>query len=109
MRQVTSLHELQESLERGGGVLLYISAPNCAVCDALKVKVEELFSSQFPKMELIEANIAHIPELGGRFTIFSAPALLIFFDGQEFLREGRNVSLELLAQRLEKIYTLYFG
>ena len=107
MLELKSIDGIEEAIKEGA-VLLYVSAPNCSVCDALKPKVEALFGERFPKVRLFEANVAKVPELAGRFNIFSAPAILIFFDGQEFVREGRNVSLELLAQRLGKIYDVYF-
>ncbi len=108
MRTLTSIEAIEQEIA-SGAKLLYISAPNCNVCDALKVKVKTLFSDQFPKIELLEANVAEVPQIAARFNIFSAPAILVFFDGQEFIREGRNVSLELLAGKLEKIYNVYFG
>jgi thioredoxin-like negative regulator of GroEL len=108
MRKLNSIEAIEKEIE-SGAKLLYVSAPNCNVCDALKIKVKALFGRDFPKIELLEANIAEVPEIAGRFNIFSAPAMLIFFDGQEFVREGRNVSLELLAQKLQKIYEVYFS
>ena len=108
MRKLNSIEAIEEEIKEGAK-LLYISAPNCNVCDALKVKVQALFSRDFPKIELLEANVAEVPQITGRFNIFSAPAMLIFFDGQEFVREGRNVSLELLRGKLQKIYEVYFG
>ena len=107
MQELKSIENVKEAIKKGA-VLLYVSAPNCNVCDALKIKVEELFSNEFPKIKLYEANVSVVPELAGEFQIFSAPAMLIFFEGQEFAREGRNVSLELLSGRLEKVYKLYF-
>jgi len=107
MQELKSIESVQKAIKEGA-VLLYVSAPNCNVCDALKIKVEELFSNEFPKIKLYEANISVVPELTGEFQIFSAPAMLIFFEGQEFAREGRNVSLELLSRRVEKVYKLYF-
>ncbi len=108
MQKVTTMEQIDEALGKDA-TLLYVSAPNCNVCDALKPKVETLFTDRFPKVELYEANIAHLPELGGRFNIFSAPAILLFFEGKEFAREGRNISLELFAQKIQKVYDLYFS
>ena len=107
MQELKSIASVKEAIKEGAA-LLYVSSPHCNVCDALKIKVEELFSKEFPKIKLYEANVSVVPEIAGEFQIFSAPAMLIFFDGQEFAREGRNVSLELLSQRLEKVYGLYF-
>ena len=108
MKELKSIEALEEAIATDAA-LLYVSAPNCNVCDALKPKVEALFTKSFPKVKLFEANIADVPELAGRLQIMSAPAIVLFFDGKEFAREGRNVSLELFAQKVAKIYDLYFA
>ncbi|BCD62550.1 thioredoxin 1 [Nitratiruptor sp. YY08-26] len=108
MEKMQSLEQIEKRIASKPAVLLYVSAPACSVCDALKPKVVELFTKEFPQVVLLEANIADIPELAGRFNILSAPAILLFFDGKEFAREGRNVSLELFSERVAKIYNLYF-
>ncbi len=108
MRELKSLEEINEVIKSSDAALLYVSAPNCNVCDALKPKVDSFFAKEFPKIKRLSANIANVPELGGEFQIFSAPAILIFFEGKEFVREGRNVSLVILKDRIAKIYNLFF-
>jgi len=108
MQELSRIDEIDEILQQGG-VLLYVSAPRCSVCESLRPKIEELFASHFPKIARYRADVARIPQLAARFNILSAPAILLFFDGKEFLREGRNVSLELLEQRVRKVYDLYYS
>jgi len=98
---------IEEKIAKGA-VLLYVTTPKCKVCKALWPKVKQLFETNFPKVELIYHNLETTPQLASRFNIMSAPVILLFFDGKEFLREGRNVSLTLLKERVEKIYNLYF-
>ncbi|BCD60558.1 MULTISPECIES: co-chaperone YbbN [unclassified Nitratiruptor] len=109
MKRLQRIEEVQNAIKSNEAVLLYISAPNCNVCDVLKEKVKELFSQKFPKVVLVEVNVAEIPEISGTFNIFSAPAMLLFFDGKEFLREGRNVSLQRMQEKVQKVYDLYFS
>jgi len=108
MKKLKKIDEIENALNSNSAMLLYVSAPNCNVCDALKPKIEELFIENFPKISLFETNIADVPEVGGRFNIFSAPSILIFFDGKEFARVGRNISLSAFKSKIEKIYNLYF-
>jgi len=107
MQKIINIKDLEKAFSNEA-ILLYVSAPNCNVCDVLKPKIEELFRKNFPKIALFEINSADIPEVGGKFNIFSAPAILVFFDKKEFIREGRNVSLSLLREKIGKIYKLYF-
>ena len=107
MKSLENIKDIEKAISNEA-VLLYITAPNCNVCEALKSKIKELFKSNFPKVLLYEADIAKVPEISSRFNIFSAPLMMLFFDGQEFVREGRNVSLSILKERVEKVYNLYF-
>ncbi|MRI58585.1 MAG: thioredoxin [Epsilonproteobacteria bacterium] len=107
MKRLNEIEAIEDAIKQEAA-LLYISAPNCNVCEALKPKIRSLFERRFPKITLYEANIAHTPELAGRFNIMSAPAILLFFDGKEFAREGRNISIDLFEQKVAKIYQLYF-
>ena len=109
MQRARSIEDIQKAIESEVALALYISAPNCNVCDALKPKIENLINENFPKMKLLEANVADIPAVGATYSVFSAPALILFFDHKEFDRFGRNVSLEQLRQRIEKIYHLLFS
>jgi len=108
MKRLENIAQIKESLQKEA-LLLYITAPGCSVCKALKPKIKELFTKEFPKIALFEADITDIPELKGEFNIFSIPTILLFFDGKEFAREGRNVSLALFSQKVAKIYELYYS
>lgn len=108
MKKLTDIEEIRAAIAESDAVLLYISAPNCSVCDVLRPKIDAFFAKRYPKVARIQANIADTPELGAAFHILSAPAILLFFEGKEFLREGRNVSLQQMAQKVDKIYNLYF-
>ncbi|NPA03390.1 MAG: thioredoxin family protein [Epsilonproteobacteria bacterium] len=108
MQRVRKLEEIQHELKDNDAVLLYVTTPNCKVCEALRPKIIQLFNSNFPKVKLLLANLATIPALAGEFNIMSAPTMILFFEGKEFLREGRNVSLALLEQKVKKVYNLYF-
>ncbi len=109
MQTLNTIEEIESFIKTNPASLLYVSAPNCNVCDVLKEKVKKEFSNRFPKIKMAEVDSSKVPQVSSKFNIFSAPTFLIFFDGKEFAREGRNVSLTLLSRKMEKIYDLYFG
>ncbi|NPA82174.1 MAG: thioredoxin family protein [Epsilonproteobacteria bacterium] len=109
MEKLNSLQEVENFIENNPAALLYISAPSCNVCDILKERIENVLGERFPKMKMAEANVAEIPELSAKFNVFSAPTFMIYFDKKEFAREGRNVGLYPLSEKLEKIYNLFFN
>ncbi len=107
MERLNTLAEVQESLRRHDFVLLYISRPDCGVCLSLLPKIREL-EEEFPKMKVVHVDHAEIPELSSAFTILSAPAILLFIDEKEMLRRAGIISVDLLKEDLQKLYTAYF-
>ncbi|QAA82749.1 thioredoxin [Aequorivita sp. H23M31] len=86
------------------GVALYFSAPNCGICVALKPKITQLISQKFPEIKFKEIASDQSPEIAAHFGVFSAPTLLVFFEGKEFSRNVRNLSLLELEEKLQRPY-----
>ncbi|WP_156288872.1 thioredoxin family protein [Oceanobacillus salinisoli] len=87
---------------------VYISRTGCSVCHALLPKVRKLMEN-FPEIQLAHINSAEVEEVAERFTVFSVPALLLFIDGKEYLREARIVHMSLFEEKLQKIYEGYMN
>jgi len=101
-----TLEELNSIIENEMGVLLYFLGENCNVCQALRPKFKELFSSEFPKIKQIYIDAQQNSEISAYFQVFSIPTIIVFLGGKEFLREGRTVSLHQLSQQLQRPYNL---
>jgi len=100
------LEELKEIIKSELGVLLYFSGENCNVCHALRPKFRELFDREFPKIKQIYIDAHQNPQISANFQVFSVPTILVFLDGKEFIREGRNVSLYQLKEKLQRPYNI---
>jgi hypothetical protein len=74
----------------------------------LKPKVIELVSEQFPEMDTAWIDIERSPAIAGQNRIFTAPTLLVYFEGKETLRKSRNISLNELENEIGRIYKLMF-
>ena len=100
---------LKEIIESEPAVAVYFSAPNCGVCHALRPKVEELFSEKFPAIKFVHIEIDKSPGVSGEYGVFSAPTLLVFFEGKEFLRKVRLMGIMELQQKIERPYKMLIG
>lgn len=107
MKIVNKVDELNRIIGENNFVFLYFSGENCAVCKALKPKIEELFRLDFPQIQLIEIPTDNALETTAQFGVFSLPTMLLFVEQKEFLRKGRNVSLALLRDEVKRVYTLF--
>jgi thioredoxin-like negative regulator of GroEL len=99
---------LQELIATEAAVAVYFSAPNCGVCEALRPKVAQLLAAHFPAIKYIHIQIDKSPGISGIYDVFSAPTLLVFFEGKEFLRKVRLMGMQELQEKIERPYTLLF-
>lgn len=106
MIEITSKEQLEKEISENDAILLYFSGENCSVCKVLKPKIEEEVLKNFPEFRLYEIKTDIYKELTSQFTVFSIPTVLIFFDRKEFKRYGRNISIPLFIEELERPYNL---
>lgn len=89
-------------------VLKYFSHQRCGVCKVLKPKVEQMLEKNFPKMKFEYVDIENEPQVAAGHQVFTVPTLLIYFEGKEYYRFARNVSLGQLTEAIERPYKMLF-
>ncbi len=101
-----TLELLNQTLNTNDAVMLYFSTPTCNVCHALKPKLTEAIMDHFPSFVIESIDISETPEIGSHFTVFTIPTVLIFFQGREFLRKSRHMSVGEVVEDIRRPYTL---
>lgn len=101
-----TVEALQKLITEEAAVAVYFSAANCGVCHALRPKVEAMFSAEFPLVKFIPLKIEESAGILGEFSVFSAPTLLVFFEGKEFLRKVRLMGIQELQDKIERPYKM---
>ena len=104
-----SIKNLKEIIEQEPAVLVYFKNDLCAPCIVLRPKVEELINNEFPKVKFIIVDSVKQPELAGEFSVFANPTLLTFFDGKEYFRKSKYVSIPELQFEIGRLYEMMFG
>jgi len=104
--ELEKLEEFEEKVKTGGSSLVYFSHEECSVCKVLKPKVAALLQSKFPEMKMFYVNIIKSPMISGQLGIFAVPTLLVFFEGMEYIRESRNISVDDLGRKIERLNKL---
>jgi len=105
--RIKSAKELKGYINKAENLLVYFFNDECAPCLSLRPKVEELIVNRFPLMDLIYIDGKQFPELIAAYQAFSFPVLIFFFEGKEYLRYGKFVSLSELSDSIGRIYDLY--
>ncbi len=110
MEDITaSLEEFNHLLLDEDAVVVYFSTEECQVCHVLKPKFEEMILANFSQIRLVYVSINAQPEIAGQFRVFTAPTILVFFQGHEYLRQSRSISVEKFKNDISRPYHLMFS
>ena len=101
-----TLETINHTLQTHDAVMLYFSAPGCNVCHALKPKLSEAVMEAFPTFVIENVDVSENPEIASAFTVFAITTVLVFFQGREFLRKSRNMSVGEVINAIRRPYTL---
>lgn len=108
METITSLDQMQAVIAREQAVLFYCSTPDCGVCKSVKPKVIALANDNFPKMGLYYIDLDAVPAIRGQLSIYVVPAVLVFIQGKETIREARNFGIMELGRAIDRYYSMLF-
>ena len=103
-----TIDELNKQIKTNDALLVYFSGEHCGVCKTLKPKIFEAFSNTYPKIKQLEIKTEENLELTRQFNIFCLPTILVFFDGNEFQRKERLISVDGLISDVKRPYDLFF-
>jgi len=106
---LNNLDELHSKLQDEMAMTLYFSSPSCNVCHVLRPKLMEALENEYPGMGRYHADISLTPEIAAEFQVFSAPTIIVFLEGREFIRKGRAMSVDGLLQEIKRPYELMMG
>jgi thioredoxin-like negative regulator of GroEL len=105
--EIATAEDLRAVIRGREWVLVYFSRPDCSVCTAIRPKVEALVA-RFSTLEAFSVDLDKMPHLAGGYSVFTIPAILVYVDGAESIREARYVSMDELLQRLERLHAIRF-
>jgi len=104
-----SLKEFQQLIENEQALLIYFYNDDCAPCLSLRPKVLELVKEKFPKLKMVLSNSHTQPEVSAYYSAFNNPTLILFFEGNEYKRESKYISIPQLEQTIERPYNMLFS
>lgn len=107
MIKIYSDDEILNLLKYNNIVILYFTGSACGACEAIKEKIESILKD-FPKITCREINGEKYIDLSAKYNVFSLPIMLVFIEGKEFLREGRNINLLEFKNNIERYYNMIY-
>jgi len=107
MTELIEMAAIQSVMDSPGFHLFYLSRPGCGVCSAVRSKVEVMMEN-YPYMDTYYVNLDRVPEAAGQKSVFTIPAILVYADGKELIREARYLSISSLDGQIDRFYSLAF-
>lgn len=104
-----SIGEFENFIQSNEAVLIYFSHKECNVCKVLRPKVQEMIENEFGKIIIAYCDTVLYPEIAAQRSIFTVPTILVFFEGKEFIRVSRNISIDELAKQIDRPYQMIFN
>src|SRR5690625_4419872 len=98
-----TMEEVDKLLQDNQLTFLYVTQPNCSVCQGLEPQLIPLLD-KYTAILSRRIDVSVIPEIAGKFSIFTAPVVLLFVDGKEYIRKARFVPIAELDSDIERIY-----
>jgi len=100
---------LKERIHSTPALMVYYFSPGCSSCNSLRPKVERMAGTVFPEMDFLSIDASTSPELASSAGVYAAPTILVYFEGKEYLRESRYISIEQLEEKISRYYRMLFN
>lgn len=86
--------------------MLYFSNEKCSVCLSLWPKLFKMAEKKFPSLKLEKVDLPFDAVNYPNLQVFNVPTLLVFLQGQEFIRLTGVFSLNELEAKLNRLVQL---
>lgn len=88
-------------------MILYFSNESCGACEVIRDKLSNILKS-YPKIDIIDINGEKERELAASKDVLTFPLLILYVQGKETIRVGRNVDLLDLEKNIKRYYKMIF-
>ena len=100
MKKIKTYNDLLEKIKNEEKFLLYIKTKDCSVCEVDFPKVKEVINENNYTSYYIQAD--EMPEAVGQLNLYSAPIVILFYNGKEIHRQARIIDFLELDYRIKQ-------
>lgn len=108
MIEVKKNDDINNLINKNIITIIYFTGTKCGACEVIKKKIEEILKG-YPNVSCYEINGEENVEIAAMYGVFSLPILLLFIEGKETIRVGRNIDLLEFERSIERYNSLLFG
>lgn len=107
MFKLTNENEVDKLVKNNTMAVIYFTGMDCGACEAIKLRVENILKG-YPNIRAGEISGEENLKVTAKYGVFSLPIFLLFIEGKETLRLGRNVDLLELEKSIERYYKMIY-
>ena len=105
MTELFNKKDLDDVVLSGEFSLFYLSKTKCGVCSSLKPKIINI-ANKYNNLKQYYINLENDKTIAGQYSIFTVPAVLVYAEGKEVIREARYMSINEVEAKISRISTL---
>jgi thioredoxin-like negative regulator of GroEL len=102
------LPTLIDHVQHAAAYMIYFYSDRCAPCVSLRPKIREMINQDFSKVTLTFVNSEFHPDIAAHYGVFANPAIIVFFEGREYRRYSKYISVSQLSDEIERVYRMLF-
>ena len=107
MRKLTNNEEIKALISENKMAVVYFTGMDCGACEVIKFKVENILKNM-PEIKSGEISGEENTSIAAEYGVFSLPIFLLYIEGKESLRIGRNVDLRELESQIQRYYEMIY-
>ncbi|MDO5040947.1 MAG: thioredoxin family protein [Peptoniphilus sp.] len=104
MKDIKGYEQLQKTINEEKILLIFASLNGCSVCSVDYPLVKELADKY--SIALYNINIESEAEIRGQLRLFTAPVVMLFYNGRLYHRQARIIDFEELKNRMEELVSI---
>lgn len=105
MEEIKTIEQLHSVIAGEGLVVLEIASKTCAPCINIQRKIKA-WAEQYPDIVTAYLEIELVPQAAGALQIFTAPAVLVYFDGKLCVSKAGYFSLDEVFWQIERYMSM---
>ena len=87
--------------------IIYFIGAICGACEVIKKKINRVLVD-YKEVKFIEINGVEEKETAAKYDVFTLPLMILFIEGKESLRMGRNIDILEFKNAIDRYYNLIF-
>ncbi|URZ07871.1 thioredoxin family protein [Clostridium felsineum] len=95
--------EVEELINSNEMSLIYFESDTCGVCKVIKPGVNEILK-EYPNIKSLFINVEGNIKLAASYNVFTLPAVIVFVNGKEAIRQARYINLDEIESNIDRYY-----